>query len=309
MIPLPKQPKIIKADSREAVLEIEELYPGYGLTLGNALRRVLLSSCEGAAITSFRVEGAPHEFSTLPGVAEDLIEISLNLKKIRFKLFTDEPQTLTLSVQGERVVTAKDFEKNPLVEIVNPEAVIATLTEKKASFNLEVRVERGIGYSLAEERRRKEKLPIGTIELDANFSPVVSVNTTIENMRVGERTNFNRLRIEIKTDGSLDPLVAFNYALNILIEHFQSLRLESLATDSEIASFASLRDSTKIESLPLEELKLSERVLSILKQHRLKTVGDLMKAKLEKIKDYKGLGEKALEEIQSALKEYGVELK
>ncbi|MEW5805253.1 MAG: DNA-directed RNA polymerase subunit alpha [Patescibacteria group bacterium] len=309
MISLPKQPKIIKSDSREAVIEIEELYPGYGLTLGNALRRVLLSSCEGAAITSFKIDGAPHEFSTLPGVAEDLIEISLNLKKIRLKIFSEEPQVLSLSAKGEGAIAAKDFGKNPLVEIVNPETGIATLTDKKSNFNLEVRIERGIGYSAAEDRRRKEKLPVGTVELDANFSPVILVNAIVENMRVGEKTNYNRLRLEIKTDGSIDPIFAFNYALGILIDHFSALRTEELAPEGEVASFASLRNSEAIEKIVLENTGLPERILSALKQHRIKTIGDLIKINPEKIKSYKGLGNKAVEEIRAILKEYGIDFK
>jgi DNA-directed RNA polymerase subunit alpha len=311
MVPLPQKPKIVKATDKEAIIEIDALYPGYGLTLGNVLRRALLSSCEGSAITSFRVNNAPHEFSTLNGVAEDLIELSLNLKKIRFKIFSDEPQTLSLSVKGERQVTAKDFEKNSLVEVVNPEALIATLTDKKATLGLEVRIEKGIGYSTAEERRRKEKLPIGMIEIDANFSPVILVNSFVENMRVGEKTNYNRLRLQIQTDGSVDPLAAFNYALTLLINHFNELRLEEFFSKDEegLASFASLRDSAEIKSILLEKTNLSGRVLSVLRQHRIKTIGDLAKTNLEKIRNYKGLGNKAIEEIKKLTKEYGIILK
>ncbi len=310
MISLPQKPKVISNSGSEAVIEVDGLYPGYGLTLGTALRRVMLSSCEGAAATSFRLNNAAHEFSALPNVKEDLIEISLNLKKLRFKVFGDEPQTLTMTVKGEREVRAKDFGKNSQVELINPDALIATLTDKKAVLELEIRVEKGVGYSTLEERRRKEKLPIGTIEIDANFSPVVLVNSEVENMRVGEKTNYNRLRLYIKTDGATDPLQAFDYSLSILTEQFSALRYEETAAEEEgPSSFADLRDNSEVTGTPLEETGLSGRVLAALKQHRIKTVGDLAKTNVEKIKEFKGLGDKAVEEIKKVAKEYGVSLK
>jgi len=309
MISLPQKPKVISNSGSEAVVEIEGLYPGYGLTLGTALRRVMLSSCEGAAATSFRLNNAAHEFSALPNIKEDLIEISLNLKKLRFKVFGDESQTLTMAVKGEREVRAKDFSKNSQVELTNPDALIATLTDKKAVLELEIRVEKGVGYSTLEERRRKEKLPIGTIEIDANFSPVVLVNSEVENMRVGEKTNYNRLRLYIKTDGTIDPLQAFDYSLSILTEQFSALRYEEMTAEEEgPSSFADLRDNSKVAGTVLEETGLSGRILAALKQHRIKTVGDLAKTSVEKIKEFKGLGDKAVEEIKKVAKEYGVSL-
>ncbi|HCI05511.1 MAG: DNA-directed RNA polymerase subunit alpha [Parcubacteria group bacterium GW2011_GWC1_45_9] len=311
MISLPQKPKVVSSDAFEAVVEIEGLYPGYGLTLGTALRRVMLSSCEGAAVTSFRLNSAAHEFSSVPHVQEDLIEISLNLKKLRFKVFSDEPQSLTLKVKGEKTVKAKDFNKNSQVEIVNPEAEIATLTDKKAVFELEIVVEKGIGYSTVEERRKKEKLPIGMIEIDANFSPVILVNTELEDMRVGEKTNYNRLRFFIKTDGTIQPLQAFDYSLGILLDQFSSLKLDALdeAGEDGPSSFSSLRDSSEVESVSLEETGLSGRVLAVLKQHRIKTIGDLSKISPDKLKAFKGLGAKAIEEVKKIAKEYGVSLK
>lgn len=310
MISLPQKAKVISNNGSEAVIEIEGLYPGYGLTLGTALRRVMLSSCEGAAVTSFRLNNAAHEFSALPSIKEDLIEISLNLKRLRFKVFGDEPQTLTMVIKGEREVRAKDFSKNSQIELVNPDALIATLTDKKAVLELEIRIEKGVGYSTLEERRRKEKLPIGTIEVDANFSPVILVNSEVENMRVGEKTNYNRLRLYIKTDGTTDPLRVFDYSLNILTEQFSALRYEEAATDEDgPSSFADLRDNSEVAGKTLEEAGLSGRILAALKQHRIKTVGDLEKTSVEKIKGFKGLGDKAVEEIKKVAKEYGVNLK
>lgn len=308
MIPVAQKPKVISNDGREAVIEIDGLYPGYGMTLGTALRRILLSSCEGAAITSFRINNAPHEFSTLPYIAEDLVEISLNLKKIRFKAFSEEPQTLSLNVKGIKEIKAKDFAKNSQVEIINPEVVIANINDKKGSFELEVKVEKGIGYSMVDDRRRKEKLPIGMIEIDANFSPVILVNLDVENMRVGEKTNFNRLRLHIKTDGSVDPLAAFDDALGILEEQAASLRTLAEENEEGPKSFSELRDGSEVGETDLEGIAISGRVLAVLKQHRLKTLGDLEKAGLSKISGFKGLGDKAVEEIKKAAKKYGIVL-
>jgi DNA-directed RNA polymerase subunit alpha len=218
-IHIPKEVKVISHGDTHAEVLLEGLYPGYGITVGNALRRVLLSSLPGAAITSFRIAGVPHEFTTIPGVVEDVVEIMLNLKRIRLKSFSEEPVELTLKVKGEREVKAGDIEKNPMVEIVNPEAHIATITEKNVSLEMMFRVERGIGY-LPVELRKKEKLPIGEIALDAIFTPITKVNFQVENMRVGDRTDYNRLRLSVDTDGTTDPIAAIKEASEILMEHF-----------------------------------------------------------------------------------------
>ncbi|MDO8515692.1 MAG: DNA-directed RNA polymerase subunit alpha [bacterium] len=212
--------KTISEDATAGVFEIEGLYAGYGLTLGNALRRTLLSSLPGAAVTYIKVKNASHEFSTLPGMKEDLIELLLNFKKLRFRMDVDEPQVLTLSVKGERVVTAADIETTTQAQIVNPDVELATLTAKDATLDIEITVERGLGYSPAESRKA-EKLPIGVIAVDAFFSPVTAVNYTAENMRVGDRTDYNRLRLEIMTDGTVSPSSALHKAGNILKDHFE----------------------------------------------------------------------------------------
>jgi DNA-directed RNA polymerase subunit alpha len=218
-IHIPHELKVVAQSGTHAEVLLEGLYPGYGITVGNALRRVLLSSMPGAAITSFRIEDVPHEFTTIPGVLEDVVEISLNLKRVRLKSFGDEPVELTLRVKGEREVKAGDIEKNSMVEIVNPEAHIATITEKDVLLDMMLRVERGIGY-LPVELRKKEKLPIGEIALDAIFTPVTKVNFQVEHMRVGDRTDYNRLRLTVDTDGTLDPIAAIKEASAILIDHF-----------------------------------------------------------------------------------------
>jgi len=203
----------------KGVFSIEGLYRGYGITVSNALRRVLLSSLPGAAITRFRVKGVGHEFSTIPGVVEDVIEIGLNLKKIRFAFHADEPQTLTLKVKGESKVTAKDIKGNSQVEVVNKDAHIATLSSKSAEIDMEITVEKGLGYQPV-EAQKVGRLPIGTVALDASFSPVVNVNFRIENMRVGERTDYNKVQLEIDTDGTISPSRALHKASSVLLDHF-----------------------------------------------------------------------------------------
>jgi len=223
---LPKLPKIIKKGENQAVFEIENCFPGYGLTLGNALRRVLLSSLPGAAITSVRIKGVKHEFSTIPYILEDIIQIILNLKKIRFKLHSQEPTFLSLKVKGEKEVKASDIKLNSDVEIINKDAHIATLTDKKAELEADIEVDSGLGYVLAEQRT-KSKLSIGSIAIDAIFSPVKRVNCEVENMRVGDKTDFNRLRVEIETDGSISPEQAFQKAAQILVDHISVFTISS----------------------------------------------------------------------------------
>lgn len=219
MIPLPLKPKIIKKEKNKAVFEIEALYPGYGVTVGNSLRRVLLSSLSGAAVTKMKIKGVAHEFSTIPGILEDVIQIMLNLKQLRFKIYTQEPQKAFLKVKGEKEVKGSDLEIPAQLELVNKDCHIATLTDKKAELEMEIQVEKGIGYS-SREARRMAKLEIGTIPLDAIFTPIRRVAFRVENMRVGERTDFDRLFLEVETDGTISPEEAFYQASDILVRHF-----------------------------------------------------------------------------------------
>jgi len=219
MIPLPRKPKIVKEEKNKAVFEIEALYPGYGVTIGNSLRRALLSSLFGAAVTQMKIKGIPHEFSTIPGVLEDVIQIMLNLKQLRFKIYTEEPQKATLKMKGEKKVKGSDFEIPAQLELVNKDCHIATLTDKKAELEIEIQIEKGTGYS-SRENRKKEKLEIGVIPLDAIFTPVRKVAFRVENMRVAERTDFDRLFLEVETDGTISPEQAFFQASDILVRHF-----------------------------------------------------------------------------------------
>lgn len=209
--------KVSEAKSK-GEFEITGLYTGYGITLGNALRRTLLSSIPGAAITQVKIKGVKHEFSTIPDILEDVVEITLNLKKVRFAFSADEPQILTLKKKGEGKVTAADIKGNAQAEVVSPDAHIATITSKGGELDMEITIEKGLGYSPVESRKQ-EKLSIGTIAVDAIFTPVTNVNFEVENMRVGDRTDFNRLRLTIETDGTLSPSHALHKAANILKDH------------------------------------------------------------------------------------------
>jgi len=273
MIFLPSQPKIIKKEGKnKAMFEIESLYPGYGVTIGNSLRRVLLSSLPGAAATQVKIKGVQHEFSTIPGVSEDGITIMLNLKQLRFKLFADEPQKAMLKVKGEKEVKGSDFEFSPQVELVNPDAHLATLTTKSAELEIEILIEKGLGYESRESRKKpsdylQKKLEIGVISLDSIFTPVKRVAFKVENMRVGERTDFDRLFLEIETDGTITPEDAFSQATEILLNHFnllsQSFKREEkvVSTEKKIKKerVDELRSSPPFAKARVKEVKIKKR--------------------------------------------------
>lgn len=312
-IPLPQKPKIIEKQGNRAIFEIEGCYPGYGITLGNALRRVLLSSLPGAAITGVKVKGVQHEFSTLPGVLEDAIQIILNLKQIRFKNYSDEPVTVFLSGKGQRELKAGDIKTTAEIEVVNKDTHIATLTDKKAELEMEIKVEKGLGF-VPSERRKKEKLEIGMIAMDAIFTPVRKANFEVENMRVGERTDFNRLKINIETDGTMEPEEAFKKAAEILVGQF-NLFLETETPEGKEESGEEKKeekeekegdDSTKIK---IDEMKLSTRTMNALSEAGIKTLGGLAKKSEASLKEIEGMGEKGIKEIKKVLKKYGFEIK
>ena len=312
-INLPQNPKIVKSENNRAIFEIEGLYPGYGVTLGNALRRTLLSSLPGAAITGVKIKGVHHEFSTIPGVAEDVIEIILNLRQVRFKLHSAGPIKLLLNAKGEKEVKAGDIKTTSEVEIINPEQLLAAITDKKTELEIEIEVDSGLGF-VPVEARKKEKLEIGVIAVDALFSPIRKVNFEVENMRVGERTDFNRLRLDIETDGSMSPEDAFKKANEILVEQFKTLIIESeeapaaeilLGADEEKTETTEA-DSTKIK---VEDLKLSARTVNALLQGGIKTVGGLIKKTEASLLEINGMGEKGIGEVIKALKKLGLNIK
>ncbi|MCX6764405.1 MAG: DNA-directed RNA polymerase subunit alpha [Candidatus Nealsonbacteria bacterium] len=302
MIPLPQKPKIIETKKNSVVFEIEDLYPGYGVTIGNSLRRVLLSSLEGAAITRVKIKGVQHEFSTLSGVLEDVLQICQNLKLLRFKVYTDEPQQAFLKIKGEKEVKAGDFELPSQVELINKDAHLATITSKSTSLEMEIQIEKGVGY-VPVELRGKEKLGVGEICLDAIFTPIKTVAFHVENMRVGDRTDFNRLKIEIETDGTITPQEALSRAAKILVEHF-SLIPEEEKKEKEGRKSIGKKDENVLET-KIEDLKLSTRTINALSANKIKTVGGILKRKLSEIE---GLGEKGIKEIKKVLKKLNIEL-
>ncbi len=314
-ISLPKAPKLIEQISKNrAVFEIEELYPGYGLTLGNALRRVILSSLFGAAITSVKIKDINHEFSTIPGVLEDVVEIILNLKQIRFKVHSDEQQIITLKAKGEKQVLAGDIKLPSQVEIANPNALIATLTSKNASLEIEMYVERGLGYSEL-ETRKKDKQEIGSIAVDAIFTPIKMINYDITDMRVGDKTNYNRLKFDIETDGTITPTEALINAAQILIEQFQVITapvskiIKAEYKEEPKEKLIKKEKEEDITKSKIEDLKLSNRTQNILLDSRIKTIAGLLRLKERDLLQFEGLGKHAIKEIKKALGKLGFTLK
>lgn len=311
MISLPSEPKIKEEGNNKATFEISSLYPGYGTTIGNSLRRVLLSSLEGAAITQVKIEGVQHEFSTIDGIKEDVINIMLNLKQLNFRFFSDEPQKATLSVKGEKEVTAKDFDFPTQVEIVNEDAPVATLTTDDAELEMEVTIETGTGFVSAKEMK-EGKEEVGQITVDAIFSPIEKVNFDVENMRVGERTDFDRLTLEVKTDGSITPQEAFVEACDTLVEHFnlikdpfaeKSEKPKKKAEKKEEESKEKEEKSTKEEDKrSIDDLDLTSRVRNILKDEGLK-IEDLKEMEEGDLKDINGIGKKSAQRILEAVNE------
>src|SRR6185369_2737560 len=220
-IVMPSKPRVVLEEGNKGVFEIDGLYPGYGHTLGNSLRRIILSSLPGASITSIKIDGVAHEFQTLDGIKEDVIVMILNLKKARFKMLSDEPQTVTLSVKGPKEVTASDIKTGGQVEILNPELHIVEVTGK-VNLNIEMKIEKGLGF-IAKENFQKEKVNVDTIAVDVIFTPVRRVSYEVDNMRVGDKTNHNRLRISIETDGTLTPREALSQSIEIMINQLKAI--------------------------------------------------------------------------------------
>jgi DNA-directed RNA polymerase subunit alpha len=232
-ITLPDKISVKDLKENKYQVVVEPLYPGFGVNLGNTLRRVLLSSLPGAAVTSFKIEGAQHEFDSITHVKEDLIEVMLNLKQLRLKVFSDEPVKLSLDTKGEKVVTAADITKNADVEIINTDLVIATLTDKSAKFNMELVVAQGLGYVTVEQQDNQEKLDIGNVAIDANYSPILNVGYKVTNVRVGKMTNYEQLVMDILTDGTTDAQTAMTQAASILRDHFSLLINEEPVVEEE----------------------------------------------------------------------------
>ena len=315
-ITLPSKPRVVSEEGLQGVYEIDSLYPGYGHTLGNSLRRIILSSLPGATVTQVKIENVPHEFATIEGVRETVMEILLNLKRVHFVLHGDEPQTIALSAKGTTEVTAKNFKMPSQVEIQNLDQHIADLSGK-ASLELEATIERGLGY-VPREVLTNEKVDIGTIALDATFTPIRRVNYEVENMRVGDRTDFNRLRILIETNGTITPREALEKSIEIMIHQLKAVigfQEESAipALNESAPSFAKASEdiapATGATKIKIAELDLSPRITSALENAGIKSAAGLARKSASALKEIDGIGDKAVEEISTALAGFGLTLK
>lgn len=307
-------------EGREAIFQVDELYPGYGVTLGTALRRVLLSSLPGAAVTRVKIEGVEHEFSTIPGVKEDVITLLLRMKQIRFRAQSDEPYRAFVDAKGEKEIYARDIKAPTGVEVVNPDLFLATITKKGASLSMEMQIETGVGY-VPREKRNPEKMEVGAIALDVIFTPVRKVNVEVEDMRVGTETNYNRLRVTIETDGSIAPQDAWRSAIKILQNQFDAL----LAAPAEAGKEGPVTAPAfifqkKIETparisqeeylkMRIADIGVSSRTIRVLDAAGIKTVGGLVRKSADDLRSLDGIGDKALQEIRRILGTMGLSLK
>ncbi|HSX30193.1 MAG TPA: DNA-directed RNA polymerase subunit alpha [Candidatus Saccharimonadales bacterium] len=307
-------PGLVQVDDHSATnatFVVEPLHSGYGMTLGNSLRRVLLSSIGGSAATSFKIEGVSHEFTTVKGVKEDVVDIMLNLKGIRFRVYGDEPQQVRIVKQGKGAVTAKDIQTNADVEVVNPDHVIATLDDDKAKFVMDLVVETGRGYRTVEEGAAKKASDY--VALDAIFSPVLRVRYKVENTRVGQMTDLDKLLLTIETDGTITPRDAFEEAAAILVNQYTALAGKTRVESGEamlahgVPTAAHLSDDSGDEpaalNTPIEDLNLSARTTNALVNNDIHTIKDLFSLSDAELRDLKGFGSKALDEVKEKLAE------
>lgn len=292
---------IDEINSTTATFVIEPLHAGYGNTLGNSLRRVLLSSIRGGAVVAFRVEGASHEFTTVKGIKEDVVDIMLNLKNVRLNVHTDEPVELRLEKKGAGVITAGDIKTTADVEIVNPEQIIATIDDPKKSVLFDLVVESGRGYRTIEESSIS-RVHSDMIALDAVFSPVLRVRFKVDSTRVGQETNLDKLAITIETDGSISPRAAFEEAAAILVNQYTALA-GSTTVEAAPALGADLDDETNELNTPIEELNLTARTANALINNEIRTVHDLVTLSEQDLRELKGFGSKALDEVKDKLAE------
>jgi len=295
-------------DNKRGIFVMEPLERGFGVTIGNSLRRVLLSCLPGAAVTNIKIDSVLHEFSTIPGIEEDVVNIVLNVKGLIIVMHTDQPKTLTIDAKGSGIITAKDIICDSEVDIVNPGLYIATLNED-ADFHMEITVERGRGYVMA-ERNKTSNMPIGVIPVDSFFTPVRKVNFTVENTRVGQITDFDKLTLEIQTNGSITPDEAVSLAARILSEHLaQFVNLTEHAANMEIMVEKEEDKKEKVLDTTIEELDLSVRSYNCLKRANINTVQELIQRNEEEMMKVRNLGRKSLEEVQQKLEALGLSLR
>jgi DNA-directed RNA polymerase subunit alpha len=318
---LPSKLSIVSEVGTKGIYEIDGLHPGYGHTLGNSLRRIILSSLTGSAITSLKIDGVDHEFSVIDGVKEDVITILLHLKQVRFRLLTDEAQTVKISVKGPKVVTAADIDVSGQVEVLNKDLYIAEVTGKN-TFSLEMTIEKGLGF-VSKEMHQKNKNEVGVISLDAIFTPIRRVAYEVENMRVGDKTDHNRLRMTIETDGTLTPREALEKSIVIMVEQLQSIvgyaishriiakevdkkEVKEEKEEKEEGESSEFTDTLKTR---IDTLDLSTRTLNALTGANIRTIGGIARKKKEDLLEIEGIGDKGIQEIKKILGGYGITLK
>ena len=327
---LPSKLKVVHEDAKKGAYEIEGLYPGYGHTLGNSLRRIILSSIPGSAMTMLNIEGVEHEFSTVPGMREDVISLILNLKKVRFHSTSNEPQVVTLKIKGPKTVTAKDIVCGGQVEVMNPEQYLCELVGKE-ELVAEITVENGIGF-VTKDVRSKEKVGIGNIFVDAAFTPIRKVSYEVEKMRVGDRTDYNKIILSVETDGSLTAREAVERSLSVMIQQcsaildlyiqpvaVQSVPTAAIADEAEEAPTKASKEKA-VESVDqesmndvlktrIDKLEVSTRIQNVLTQANIRTIGGLARKTESDLTEIEGLGKKGVDEIKDALKLFDMELK
>jgi DNA-directed RNA polymerase subunit alpha len=315
IVTLPSKPRVVSEADNRGTFEIDGLYPGYGHTLGNSLRRIILSSLPGAAITQVKIDGVEHEFSAIDGVKEDVIMILLNLRRIRLALHGDEPITITLKRNGVGMVTAGDIQAPTQVEILNPEQPICEITSKSTKLEMEIRVEKGLGY-VPREVHAKDKMEIGAIAMDAVFTPIRRANYEVENMRVGDRTDYNRLRITLETDGTYSPREALEKSIEIMIHQLKAvIGFQEEHTHVNVAPAPAAAPEAKKEEpnqeilkTRIETLDLTTRTLQALESASIRTIGGLVRKKKDDILALDGIGPKGLEEIVDMLSQHNLHL-
>ncbi|MCR5675481.1 MAG: DNA-directed RNA polymerase subunit alpha [Lachnospiraceae bacterium] len=301
----------ISADKRFGRFVVEPLERGYGITLGNSLRRIMLSSLPGAAVSQVKIDGVLHEFTTLPGVKEDITEIVMNIKSlaIRNNSQTDEAKTAIIDFSGEGIVTAKDIQVDQDIEIMNPDQVIATLAGKNAKLYMELTITRGRGYVSAEKNKTAD-LPIGVIAIDSIYTPVERVNVTVENTRVGQVTDFDKLTLDIHTNGTIDPDEAVSLAAKVLSEHLSLfIDLSENAKSQTVMAEPVNNEKEKVLEMSIEELELSVRSFNCLKRAGINTVEELTNKTSDDMMKVRNLGRKSLEEVLGKLKDLGLSLR
>lgn len=313
---LPSKPLVVSENEMMGTYEIEGLYPGYGHTLGNSLRRIILSSLPGFAVTSIKIEGVDHEFSTIPGVKEDVVSFIINLRKARFKVVGDEPVKVNLHIKGAQEITAGMITTPGNVEVVSKDLYLCQTTDKNSEFKAELTLEKGLGY-IPKEITQKDKVEIGNIALDAIFTPIRRVSYEVESMRVANRTDYNKLRINIETNGDISPREALEKSIEIMINQLKAivgfkedLQIhEPKIDEEENEDKDSDQNEDDILKTRIEDLNLSVRTMKALSAASIRTVGGLIRKKEEDLLSLSGLGDKGLEEIKEALSNLGIVLK